>query len=139
MFSNNAGRLRTFTGFALKEYLIHCYKVIVGSKENSKTVHHLCASHMLRDYMRKMGPVNVPKRVRFMAIKAFAPLQNSITITESMQIFEEICYLFLSERRTERCAQAEIILSSENQTCSENTDEIEEIEVDIDDDCHRKQ
>ena len=84
--------LKTFTGYTLKEYIIHCHNVIGGQKSNCKTMHHLCASHMPRDYMRKIARLNIAKRVRFLAIQAFSALQNTVTINETQLVFEEKKY-----------------------------------------------
>ena len=135
--------LKTFTGYTLKEYIIHCYNVIGGQKSNSKTVHHLCASHMLRDYMRKIASLNIAKRVRYLAIQAFGALQNTVTINETKLVFEEICHIFLNESKSERCRKAETTLSQKAREteCSDESEDIEDEnvrQIDEDDDCQRK-
>ena len=47
--------------------------------------------------MRKLGCLNIPKSVRYFAIEAFGALQNTVSINEAKQVFEELCHLFLNE------------------------------------------
>lgn len=123
--------LKTFNRCGLKEYINKCAEIILGEKSpDNMIVHHLCAAHMIQDFLRNLKKEHpkAKKQQREIAAKLFAMLQNSSTINEATLIFENTCKLFLSPYNTGdvQTAIKFIDLASELEHFDPNNDEEQE-------------
>ena len=92
--------LHTFSNSNLKEYLVQSYKIIKGETIPGKfVVHHLCATHMIKDFSRqfKKYKPNSSKVLRTFMFQCFAALQNSTTLAESVNTYEDVCTVCLNK------------------------------------------
>ena len=99
--------LKTFNCLDVKTYLVKTFQILSGNYqsdvERSLTIHHLCAAHMFRDFIRNLHKVQPKqdKRLRCFVIRSFALLQNSTSLEEGKECFEHMCVVFVKQHNDE--------------------------------------
>lgn len=85
---------------SVKDYLQKFYENLRDKSELDFTVHHLCCSHMLQDFIRALKRKNTSKRcrksTRTFILQCFAALQNCTSLDRGKEIFKHFCIVLCS-------------------------------------------
>lgn len=101
--------VETFNHLNLKQYLIKCFHIVrSGVLPENFTVLHLCGRHVLQDFMRQLLKSNptLGKSTRKFVYRAFVALQGTSSLESAINMYSDICTIFLSPQITPEVKKA---------------------------------
>lgn len=99
--------LKMSNTMTLKRYIARCFDICTGEKKNlTFTCLHLCAAHMIRDFIRNIKPIEADKKKKHFLMSVFIILQNTTSLSVALELYENITILFLSEYETPEATRA---------------------------------
>lgn len=115
--------LKTFNMMDMKTYLRKCWSIFLTEEITGDiTVHHLCAAHIIRDFIKKIKVVNLDRHTRKFVLACFRTLQDTTTLHDDERLFRRLVYIFKSKIDTPLVKYALEMLKKEFTANTEDLD-----------------
>lgn len=126
--------LRSTNSMTIKTYVQRCFDIVASRKKDKNinfTLHHLCSSHLIKDFIRKLKKLkcSINKRVKTFMLQCFVALQNSASLDEAIQHYRHICRVFLSQGTTDSVTSSVKYLQKIFKSELNDYDDHEEVEL----------